>query len=97
MRRRNLSEARDRADAAKPIGPLASPWRIITEVLVDARKPSLAIVNGAAMAGGFEMVLACDLRVAADAPLGRDCAVVIAHRPAPAGCFLGQEATGRVP
>ncbi len=62
----DLKEAHERAQAAKPIGPLASPYRVITEVLVDARKPSLAIVNGPALAGGFEIALACDLRVAAD-------------------------------
>src|SRR4051812_20089757 len=62
----DLKEAHQRAQDAKPIGPLASPWRIITEVLIDSRKPSMAIVNGAALAGGFEIALACDLRVAAD-------------------------------
>jgi enoyl-CoA hydratase len=62
----DLKEAHERAQASQPIGPLASQFRVITEVLIDARKPSLAIVNGPALAGGFEIALACDLRVAAD-------------------------------
>ncbi|MBI2316343.1 MAG: enoyl-CoA hydratase/isomerase family protein, partial [Betaproteobacteria bacterium] len=47
-------------------GPLQRPERAVTEVMIDARKPMLAIVNGPATAGGFELVLACDMRVAAD-------------------------------
>jgi enoyl-CoA hydratase len=46
--------------------PLRRQERTIMEVLIDSRKPSLAIVNGAAMAGGCELALACDLRIAAE-------------------------------
>ena len=62
----DLRKATDAAAAGKPFrGPLRSHRRSICEVLIDARKPTIAIVNGPAVAGGFELALACDLRFAA--------------------------------
>jgi len=47
-------------------GPLHEAERSICEVFINSRKPSLAIVNGPAVAGGCELALSCDMRIAAD-------------------------------
>jgi crotonobetainyl-CoA hydratase len=63
----DLKAAADLADRGEDNrGPLHSPDRSVHEVFIDSRKPTMAIVNGPALAGGFELVLACDIRVAAD-------------------------------
>ena len=63
----DLSDAKALADAGKPwYGPLHNTRRSLFEVMIDSRKPTMAIVNGPAVAGGFELVLSCDLRVAAE-------------------------------
>lgn len=63
----DLSDATRLADAGKPFyGPLHNNRRSLFEVMIDTRKPTIAVINGPAVAGGFELVLSCDLRIAAD-------------------------------
>jgi enoyl-CoA hydratase/carnithine racemase len=61
---KDAAEMADRGEANR--GPLHSAERSVHEVVIDSKKPCMAIVNGPALAGGFELVLACDVQIAAD-------------------------------
>lgn len=63
----DLQDARELADQGKPFyGPLHNSRRSLFEVMIDTRKPTIAVVNGPAVAGGFELALSCDLRLVAE-------------------------------
>ena len=92
-----LSTASDAAQTAPPPTPPSGSGRpaggflALVDLLAEAPKPVVAAINGLCMGGGFELSLACDIRIAAPTD------VIMGLPETRVGIFPGGGGTQRLP
>lgn len=63
----DLKARKDDDEAGKPYRYFMSEVpRFMLEIVLETYKPTIAALNGATVAGGFELSLACDMRICAE-------------------------------
>jgi enoyl-CoA hydratase len=63
----DLKEMDEQARLGLPLAmPMAGPRRNVHEAFLEIAKPTIAVLNGDALGGGFELAIAADIRIACD-------------------------------